>query len=128
MYIQGLVRTAAGKLAEFDVPGSHQGGLGTRPFGITKSGTVTGQYYDANVKSHGFLRDISGNFTIFDVPRSEATGTFPLASSPAGAITGYFNSAVPAHPFIRDPSGSVFVFGVPGADATFGMAINDSQE
>ena len=48
----GFLRNDDGQLEVFDVPGSKY----TVPIGINDSGLVTGWYWDANRKIHGFLR------------------------------------------------------------------------
>jgi probable HAF family extracellular repeat protein len=63
----GLVRTADGKMLEFDAPRA-PAGANTIPEAINDQGTVVGFYNDANGVHHGFLRFADGRFAYFDDP------------------------------------------------------------
>jgi hypothetical protein len=74
-----------------DAPGAGTGSFeGTVTAGINAEGTITGNYFDANFSSHGFLRTRAGTFTTFDPPGSNGT-TFPSGINDAGAA-GFLRS------------------------------------
>jgi uncharacterized membrane protein len=106
----GYVRVPDGRITKFDVPfagtdGSQ--GQGTYAEAINDAGWVTGQYYDSNDVSHGFVRAPNGRFTYFDAPDAGTAtgsyeGTVPLAINAAGEITGaYIDSNWVLHAFLR---------------------------
>lgn len=83
----GFVRTANGWIAEFDIPGAHQGPcqpcvpvghLGTSPTGIDTAGDIAGVYEDTGLVNHGFVRATDGTITTFDIPYVGYQGTVPL--------------------------------------------------
>ena len=122
-----------GGIFTFDVQGAGTGAnQGTAPYGINPAGAITGQYWDADGVSHGFLRAPDGTITPFDVPGAE--GTSAESINPAGAITGeYFDANGVAHGYLRAPDGSISTFDAPGAGSvanslqgTFGTSINPS--
>lgn len=51
-----------GTFTECDVTGSH----GTSDSAINASGVVAGDRFDSNGVTHGFIRNASGNITVFD--------------------------------------------------------------
>jgi hypothetical protein len=88
----GFVRDSSGSFTTFFPPGSS----GTQPTSINAAGAITGNYFAAVVVSptvfeqisHGFVRDPSGNITVFD---PVAIGnTFPSSINGAGTITGSY--------------------------------------
>jgi hypothetical protein len=106
----------------FDPSGSQ----GTYPSGISDVGVITGDYYDSNNVSHGFVRTPDGEITTFDAPGAGSTpglglGTFPYSITSAGAITGfYYDSNSVSHGFVRTPDGEIRTFDAPGAGSTPG--------
>jgi hypothetical protein len=80
----GFIRSAQGNFAFFDPPGS----TNTFARSINGSGTITGDYLDANSNGHGFIRTAKGNITSFDVPGS--ISTFVASSNASGMITGHY--------------------------------------
>ena len=107
-----FVRALDGRITEFDVPGAGTDGSqgqGTYAEANNDAGVVTGQYYDSNDVSHGFVRAPDGKFTYFDAPGAGADaasyeGTIPLAINAAGGITGaYIDSNWVLHGFLRLP-------------------------
>lgn len=128
-----LVRTPEGVITVVDIPGSGNGEFqGTFSWwpAITPSGVITGYIVDENYVNHGFIRDLEGGFTVFDVPEaSEAGGgTQAFAISVPGVVTGnYFDSSGIGHGFIRSKDGSITTFDVAGAaGGTFPGAISPS--
>lgn len=107
-------------MVTFDVPASD--GYGTMPAGVNLAGVVTGNYYDSNYVSHGFVRNADGTFTTFDAPGAgtvpnDSNGTFPLGINLFGTVAGYYNDAnLVSHCFIRTSNGDITTFDVPGAD------------
>jgi hypothetical protein len=69
----------------FDAPGA--GTFITDISGINPAGAITGDYFDASLVYHGFLRAPEGTFTTFDAPGA-GTGTFPSRLTPAGGDRG----------------------------------------
>src|SRR5271167_1118915 len=108
----GLGSTASaqqGRIITFDAPGADTtaGSFnGTSPNSINDLGAITGNYWDANGFSHGFLRSPDGNFTTFDVPGVGGYGSTPLVINLEGAIVGYYSdSNYSFHAFLRSPDG-----------------------
>ncbi len=107
-------------------------GQGTLPYGINQAGAITGQYFDGNYVSHGFLRAPDGTITPFDVLGAASTAAESI--NPAGAITGeYFDANGVAHGYLRASDGSISTFDAPGAGSlansfqgTFATSINSS--
>jgi len=60
----------------YDAPGAN---VGTYPITINSSGEITGSYFDASGKVHGFLRAADGAITTIDVgpAGNEAQGITP---------------------------------------------------
>ena len=109
----GFVRSAAGTITQFDVPGAPTttGHRGTTPLSINAGGDITGSYVDANDVRHGFVRSAAGSFTTFDVPGAAAAakqGTNPLSINTAGDITGFYVDANGTfHGFVRAANGTI---------------------
>lgn len=117
--LHGFLRTAAGRFITFDAPGADTtpGSFnGTNPTGINDLGAVTGNYWDANGFSHGFLRSPDGKFTTFDVPGVGGYGTTPRALNLEGAVVGFYTDPnFLFHAFLRSPDGKFKTFVGPGA-------------
>jgi hypothetical protein len=105
----GFLRGPGGQFITFQAPGADTTAgsyNGTYPSGINDLGTITGNYWDANGFSHGFLRSPNGNFTTFDVPGAGGYGTTPKAFNLEGAVVGiYTDSNYSFHAFLRSPDG-----------------------
>jgi hypothetical protein len=93
-----LILAADGTYTVFDPPQS--GAHSSLAVGINDSGVVVGEYRDANLVRHGYLRQPDGTFTSFDdpdaaqLPLSDANiGTTPRRINASGAVTGYFSDA-----------------------------------
>ncbi|HTT99155.1 MAG TPA: hypothetical protein VMF58_13985 [Rhizomicrobium sp.] len=105
-------------LVTFDAPGA-----GTDPYegttanGVNADGVVAGSV-DDNGRTHGFVRDASGNFQVFDADNNEHT--YAWAINNKGVVTGYTDSEA----YVRAADGTITTFSVPGAQATYAMAIN----
>jgi hypothetical protein len=143
----GFVRSAAGTITEFDVPGAPTtiGHRGTVPMSMNAGGDITGFYVDANDVRHGFVRAAaSGAITgPIDVPGAGASalqGTVPLSIDTAGDITGfYLDSGGTFHGFVRAANGTITApINAPGAGTgpngkvsfrgTLPMSINASED
>jgi len=139
----GLIRSPAGKLQTFDVPGAGTGGgQGTGCPGCSRAlnvfGAIASYYVDGENVVHGFLRTPAGAFITFDPP-DEGPGGVGCAADCSiglndwGAITGiYYDANNVVHGFLRRPEGSFATFEAPGADTTansyngtFPVTIND---
>ena len=105
-----------------------EAGQGTLPAsfsGLNDSGTIAGQYYDANNTFHGYVRDSSGHFTTYEAPGANLTipyyGTFPSSLNQFGTIAGaYLDGNSVYHGYLRDFFGRFLTFEAPGADTTSG--------
>ena len=107
----------------FDPPGS----VLTSSQDINPAGAITGWFFDASNKVHGFLRAKDGTFVTFDSPNAGIgafQGTVPYSINPAGAITGWVASNSGAHSYVRAPDGTFTTFDVPGGLATQALNIN----
>ncbi len=62
---------------------------GTEIFGINDLGEITGHYWDASYKSHGFALSADGTFHTLDVPGAYQTGGGGLNNS--GVIVGHYS-------------------------------------
>jgi hypothetical protein len=125
----GFVRAGNGTFSTFDAPSigttCFEGNFfipGTFPSSINPEGAVTGNYYDTNCVSHGFLRASDGTLTTFDVPGSCTTtcfGTQPVVINPDGTILGiYTDSGGNPHGFLLTSDGGFTSFDPPGAIAS----------
>ncbi len=126
---QGFLRTPDGSITSFAAPGtpnSSPGGpvscsnyefthvsSGTCPVAINDLGKVAGYFIAAGPLVHGFVREVSGTISLFDVPG--ATATVPAAMNLFGAITGTWTDAAGVHGFLRDLFNLIFPFDVPGS-------------
>lgn len=89
---------------------------GTMPWGINPQGAMTGIVTDENWVNHGFVRDVHGNYVVFDAPGSEnGGGTGPEVINAAGTVIGnYWDPTGNNHGFIRAADGTFTVFDLPG--------------
>lgn len=128
----GFTRDAAGDITTF-VPFD---ALAVGSAYIDMVGRIAGNYTDAEIVTHGYLRDQFGNFTSFDAPgagTSAGRGTFVAGLTAQGEITtGYYTDENAAgHGFIRSYSGRFTFFEVPGSgrfagEGTYVSTINAS--
>jgi hypothetical protein len=75
-------------VTDFDAPGASTAcfyGL-TGANGINAPGEITGNYYDSECNSHGFLRERNGAVTVIDVPG--LIDTFPETINDVGRSQG----------------------------------------
>src|SRR5713101_4434471 len=106
----------------FDPPGSQ----GTSPVSINPAGQITGNYFDANFTTHGFLRASDGTFTSFDAPGA-SHGTFPAFITPQGLIVGtYFDATFITQPFLRATDGTFTTFQIPSPGASIYALVANS--
>jgi hypothetical protein len=114
----GFVRSPEGKFTSFDAPGADltPGDYnGTTPGAINDAGVITGQYYDVNGGTHGFLRSPNGAFTTFDVTGSPIGTTNPRALNLLGEVVGFSADQNGAfRPFLRRLDGTFATWSVPG--------------
>jgi hypothetical protein len=131
----GFVRSPEGKFIAFEAPGADttQGSFnGTSPNAINDLGVITGNYWDTNGFSHGFVRSPNGKFTTFDVPGASGFGTTPRAFNLEGAVVGvYTDSNFSFHAFLRSPEGKFTTWIGPdactgnGSDGCFGSGASN---
>jgi len=131
---RGYVRDADGGFTVFDDPNAAdcqafeqktgEGvGCGVTPIGINNAGEVTGSFIDTTngLKVRGFVRDMNGNFTAFDVPDTSGVvrATIPTTNiNNRGEVAGIFafvGEKYPHHAFLRDRDGEFTLFDVPNA-------------
>lgn len=93
-----VIRSAGGNYTVFDPPQS--GAHTSFANGINDDGVVVGEYRDANLVRHGYIRNLDGTFTILDDPDAaqlplSATnlGTIPRRINASGAIAGLYTDA-----------------------------------
>lgn len=96
----GFVRSAAGTITGFDVPGVGTTGMfpGTIALGMNAGGDISGIYTDTTGVRHGFLRSAGGTFTNpIDAPNASTTGMFSgtilISINTTGEMTGTFADA-----------------------------------
>jgi hypothetical protein len=130
------MRDVLGNFTTIMIPGSTY----TQPTGVNTSGEVTG-FEEDTTGAHGFLQDVQGNITIFDVPGSDPEptngaqrGTVVAAINSSGKVTGWWSDfSNIRHGFTMDAEGNFFTFDAPGAgsfayNGTLAVSINDSGE
>jgi hypothetical protein len=67
--VQTFAQKTKDQIITFDASGAGiSSGQGTVPRSINPSGEITGEFYDNNVATHGFVRAADGTVTTFDVP------------------------------------------------------------
>lgn len=122
--LHGFLRSPGGKFTTFQAPGADTTAgsyNGTFPNSINDLGVITGNYWDANGVSHGFLRSPNGEFTTFDPPGMGGFGTTPKAINLEGGIAGiYTDSNYSFRAFLRTPDGKFTTWIGPGACDTDG--------
>jgi probable HAF family extracellular repeat protein len=118
----GFVRHVDGRIETIDVPGAGTvpgSGDGTSPEGINNEGTIVGQYQDANLVVHAFVREPDGRFITFDAPGAGSgpiQGTAALDINSEGTIVGVsVDSNGAYHGFIRTRDGAIKSFDAPNA-------------
>jgi probable HAF family extracellular repeat protein len=109
----GFVRTADGAVTSFSAGNAPT----TLAYAINAAGTVAGAYWDANDTNHAFVRDPSGNITLFDV--GKRVEYFPIVYGASinarGEIAGYYDYDDEYYRgFIRAPNGEVHSFDAKG--------------
>ena len=91
----------SGTITTFDAPDAGNGnGQGTLASAINTSGVITGDYFDAQNRYHGFVRSATGTLTEFDYPGATRTSAYGINT--AGTVTGWYvdvNGVV--HGFVR---------------------------
>jgi len=117
-----FLRAPDGTVTTFDVPGAVTGTgpfQGTKVAGINPSGTISGNYFDANTASHGYLRAPDGAITKYDVSGAgtgPSQGTVGAAINPTGELVSYFvDDSNVFHGYLRTKHGTVTKFDVPDA-------------
>jgi hypothetical protein len=132
----GFLRSPGGEFTTLDAPGAGTS-VGTRFRALPASpatvnirthsintndrGAITGNYFDSNNVSHGFLHSPEGEFITVDAPGASSAagtfdGTFPSSINNDGTITGNFiDSKDLNHGFLRSPTGEFITFDASGA-------------
>jgi hypothetical protein len=90
---------------------------------INDLGTVTGYFFDASRRIHGFLRDADGEITVIDAT-PDAMDTEPAGTNARGETAGIAEGGS----FIRDRKGNITIFNASDAGETFVSGINARGE
>ncbi|HTX76263.1 MAG TPA: hypothetical protein VMD29_08670 [Terracidiphilus sp.] len=121
----GFVRYPDGKVETFDAPGAgaDPGSYeGTWSAVINNLGVVTGDFYDVNYVTHGYVRAPDGKITTYDDPAGGTEsfqGTYAYSINDFGVITGAVDDANNgSHGFLRSPDGKFTDFDFPGETST----------
>jgi hypothetical protein len=124
----GFLRTPSGDFVSFDAPGAGLGANldeGTVAVAINDLGVIAGQFEDANITFHGFIRYPDGSFVTFDAPGAGAVpgqgqGTLAYSLNLWGTTAGiYIDASSVEHGFVRSPFGKITGFDPPGSIYTF---------
>jgi hypothetical protein len=112
----------------FSIPGA----ASVYPFAINDLGAVVGTWYDSSGMAHGFIRNVLGKISTFDVPGAGYTGSVAFGLNNLGWISGHFWDANDyEHGYILSPQGVFYQVDVPGAatnlpgEGTAGGGLND---
>jgi hypothetical protein len=103
--VAGFLRTKAGLVTIFDVPGDT---VATYAEGINSHGVITGSYSDSNDLLHGYVRSSNSGFTTFDVAGADQTTS--KAINAAGEIAGSFVRSQIMGGFLRAADGKITSF------------------
>jgi hypothetical protein len=90
---------------------------------INDLGIVTGYFFDASRRIHGFLRDADGEIIVIDAT-PDAMDTEPTGTNARGETAGIAEGGS----FIRDRKGNITIFNAPDAEETFVSGINARGE
>jgi len=117
-----FIRNRQGDVYEFDAPGAGLGPYlyeGTVADSINDRGVVAGQFEDAHLRYHGFLRYPNGTFVTVDAPGAGAKanqGTYVNALNDCGeSAGGLYDANNVGHAFVRSAEGKITQFDPPGA-------------
>ncbi len=120
-----FLRSPTGHFTHFEAKGAGLGhGLdeGTVATAVNDGGEIAGQYQDANLVFHGYLRKADGHITRFDAPdagTAAGQGTQAITINNAGTQAGvYVDASGETHGFVR-VHGSITSFDPPGSIGTF---------
>jgi len=117
----GFMRDATGNYTDI-VP---SGATRVQPFGINASGVITGSYVDSGNITDGFVRDLDGTITTFEVE----SDTYPRAITNDGRIAGYYVYGIGYRSFVRSPLGDFTTFAAPAAYyGTAAIAMSDQGQ
>jgi len=121
---QGLINSA-GQLTEFAIPGASF----TSANAINDFGSVAGVYQLADTgESHGFVRDVSGNFT-YPIDYPGGTSTIPRGINSSGWIVGsYVDTQLVQHGFLFRPPDRFVSYTYPDSTSTTLEGINDRAQ
>jgi hypothetical protein len=123
----GFLRSASGSFTDIAPTGAT---LVNPLISINDFGQIAGSWTDSSLprKSHGFIVDVSGNYTTFDIAGAVTINIAKINNS--GQIAGYYSdSSSNSHGFVREPKGTITVIDPPVAGARIQvMGMNDSEE
>jgi hypothetical protein len=122
----GFIRHSSGDFEVFNAPGAGLGkGLneGTAGYAISRDEYVAGQYEDAQLVYHGFIRNPNKTFVTFDAPGAGTAanqGTLAVSINLEHATAGeYYDAKSVLHGFVRSQSGMFATFDPPGSIYTY---------
>jgi hypothetical protein len=115
----GFVRSAAGEVTTFSVPGASA----TYPTAINNAGTVVGYYINGNNRPQGFVRSAAGVITMRSVPNALSTELWGIDDQ--GRISGtYYDTNLFPRGFILQTNGDVTTISAPEG-STYVYRINN---
>jgi len=102
-----FLRAADGALTTFSAADYPPCCIWSFPSGISPAGTLAGVFNDGNSINHGFVRDVDGTLTTFDVPGAGTgllQGTVPLGIAASDETMGFYTDTNNVnHGFLRIP-------------------------
>jgi hypothetical protein len=117
-----FIRNPRGHVYVFDAPGAGLGAFlyqGTVAESINDRNVVAGQFEDAHLRAHGFIRYPNGTFVTVDAPGAGAKayqGTFVNVVNDCGETAGgLYDANNVGHSFVRSAAGKITQFDPPGA-------------
>jgi len=126
-----FIRNRQGDIYEFDAPGAGLGPYlyeGTVADSINDRGVVAGQFEDAHLRYHGFIRYPNGTFATVDAPGAGTManqGTFFNAVNDGGETAGgLYDANNVGHAFVRSAEGKITQFDPPGAVFSEAISLN----
>src|SRR5439155_1087013 len=100
---------------------------GTLAAAINAAGTVSGEYFDANYVTHGFVRAADGSFATFDPPGSAYVIADTVGINSAGTVVEqYVDANSVGHRALRTADGTIVIFEARGAGGTGAISITPS--
>jgi len=107
------------RIISIDPPGS----IWTIVTGISATGTAVGYFEDDVEHDHGFIRNPSGQITVYDAPG--ALGTQIYAINDSGEMAGaYYTTTTGESGFLLDRFGNLTTFQIAGGGTIYAESVN----